>query len=151
MKTYLILFLAIVFETVATSFLKQSEQFTKLVPSVLTVLGVRGGFLLLECRTEEHSGRHSLRHLVGSGYHSYRAYRLFRFQTAPRPGCHHRAGPDYCRSGRHQCLPTRSLIDGSVPSLCSIPNEKKEIMFFISMVSFLFQHYRKGVKYIHST
>lgn len=37
-KTYLILLLAIVFETVATSSLKQSEQFTKLLPSVLTVL-----------------------------------------------------------------------------------------------------------------
>lgn len=37
-KSYLILLLAIVFETVATSCLKQSEQFTKLLPSVLTVL-----------------------------------------------------------------------------------------------------------------
>ena len=47
MKTYLILFLAIVFETVATSFLKQSEQFTKLVPSVLTVLGYAAAFYCL--------------------------------------------------------------------------------------------------------
>ena len=47
MKTYLILFLAIVFATVATSFLKQSEQFTKLVPSVLTVLGYAAAFYCL--------------------------------------------------------------------------------------------------------
>lgn len=47
MKTYLILFLAIVFETVATFFLKQSEQFTKLVPSVLTVLGYAAAFYCL--------------------------------------------------------------------------------------------------------
>ena len=47
MKTYLILFLAIVFETVATSFLKHSEQFTKLVPSVLTVLGYAAAFYCL--------------------------------------------------------------------------------------------------------
>lgn len=47
MKTYLILFLAIVFETVATSFLKQSEQFTKLVPSVLTILGYAAAFYCL--------------------------------------------------------------------------------------------------------
>ncbi len=47
MKTCLILFLTIVFETVATSFLKQSEQFTKLVPSVLTVLGYAAAFYCL--------------------------------------------------------------------------------------------------------
>ena len=47
MKTYLILFLAIVFETVATSFLKQNEQFTRLVPSVLTVLGYAAAFYCL--------------------------------------------------------------------------------------------------------
>lgn len=35
------------FETVATSFLKQSEQFTKLVPSVLTVLGYAAAFYCL--------------------------------------------------------------------------------------------------------
>ena len=41
------LVLAIVFETVATSFLKQSEQFTKLVPSVLTILGYAAAFYCL--------------------------------------------------------------------------------------------------------
>ena len=46
MKTYLILF-CYRFETVATSFLKQSEQFTKLVPSVLTVLGYAAAFYCL--------------------------------------------------------------------------------------------------------
>ena len=33
MKAYLILLLAIVLETIATSFLKQSEQFTRLLPT----------------------------------------------------------------------------------------------------------------------
>lgn len=47
MKTYLFLFLAIVLETFATSFLKQSEQFTKLVPSLFTILGYAGAFYFL--------------------------------------------------------------------------------------------------------
>ena len=47
MKTYLILFLAIVFETVATSFLKQSGQFTKLVPSIFMLLGYAAAFYCL--------------------------------------------------------------------------------------------------------
>lgn len=47
MKSYLFLFLAILFETVATSFMKQSEQFTKLVPSVVTIVGYIGAFYSL--------------------------------------------------------------------------------------------------------
>ena len=47
MKTYFILFLAIVFETAATSLLKQSEQFTKLIPSILTILGYAAAFYCL--------------------------------------------------------------------------------------------------------
>lgn len=47
MKNYLFLLLAIVFETVATSSLKASEQFTKLVPSLITVIGYIAAFYLL--------------------------------------------------------------------------------------------------------
>ena len=47
MKSYLFLFLAILFETVATLFMKQSEQFTKLVPSVVTIVGYVGAFYCL--------------------------------------------------------------------------------------------------------
>lgn len=47
MKTYFILFLAIVFETAATSFLKQSEQFSKLIPSILCVVGYAAAFYCL--------------------------------------------------------------------------------------------------------
>ncbi len=47
MKSYLILLLAIIFETFATSFLKQSEQFTKLVPSILTIIGYATSFYCL--------------------------------------------------------------------------------------------------------
>ena len=44
LKSYLVLLMAIVFETVATSFLKQSEQFTKFWPSVVTVAGYAAAF-----------------------------------------------------------------------------------------------------------
>lgn len=39
--------MAIIFETLATSFLKQSEQFTKLVPSLLTIVGYAASFYCL--------------------------------------------------------------------------------------------------------
>ena len=41
------LILAIVFETIATSFLKQSEQFTKLIPSLITITGYVLSFYFL--------------------------------------------------------------------------------------------------------
>lgn len=47
MKNYLFLLLAIVFETIATSSLKASEQFTKLVPSLITIIGYIATFYLL--------------------------------------------------------------------------------------------------------
>ena len=47
MKQYLILGLAIVCEVVATSFMKQSEQFTRLVPSLITVAGYAAAFYCL--------------------------------------------------------------------------------------------------------
>lgn len=47
MKTYFILFLAIIFETFATSCLKQSEQFTKIPMSLLTIAGYAAAFYCL--------------------------------------------------------------------------------------------------------
>jgi len=47
MKNYLFLLLAILFETVATSSLKASEQFTKLIPSLITVIGYIAAFYFL--------------------------------------------------------------------------------------------------------
>ena len=47
MKQYLILFLAIICEVVATSALKQTEQFTRLVPSLITLAGYAGAFYFL--------------------------------------------------------------------------------------------------------
>ncbi len=47
MKAYLVLLLAIILETIATSLLNKSEQFTKLVPSVLTLLGYGMAFYCL--------------------------------------------------------------------------------------------------------
>ncbi len=38
MKNFIVLLAAIVFETIATSFLNKSEQFTKLIPSIVTVV-----------------------------------------------------------------------------------------------------------------
>jgi small multidrug resistance pump len=47
MKTALILFLAILSEVIATTFLKLSDGFTKLVPSVIVVIGYGASFYLL--------------------------------------------------------------------------------------------------------
>ena len=47
MKQYLILGLAIVCEVIATSCMKQSEQFTRLLPSALTVCGYAAAFYFL--------------------------------------------------------------------------------------------------------
>lgn len=47
MKHYLFLLMAIVFEIVATSSLKMSEQFTKLIPSIVTVLCYIAAFYCL--------------------------------------------------------------------------------------------------------
>lgn len=47
MRSYIYLFLAIVFEIIATTFLKKSDQFTKLFPSIITVIGYITTFYLL--------------------------------------------------------------------------------------------------------
>lgn len=47
MKHYLFLLMAIIFEIVATSSLKMSEQFTKLIPSVITVVCYVAAFYFL--------------------------------------------------------------------------------------------------------
>ncbi len=44
---YVFLLTAIVLETIATSALKSSDQFTKLGPSIITVLGYVGAFYCL--------------------------------------------------------------------------------------------------------
>ena len=47
MKNFLFLFVAIIFEIIATSALKKSEEFTKLIPSIITVIGYCGAFYFL--------------------------------------------------------------------------------------------------------
>ncbi len=47
MNAYLSLLIAIILETIATSALKQSEQFTKLLPSVICIAGYLGAFYFL--------------------------------------------------------------------------------------------------------
>lgn len=47
MKNFLFLGIAIVFEIMATTALKKSEEFTKLIPSVLTFIGYCGAFYFL--------------------------------------------------------------------------------------------------------
>ena len=47
MKTALILFFAVLSEVIATTYLKFSEGFTKLVPSIIVVLGYGLSFYLL--------------------------------------------------------------------------------------------------------
>ena len=51
MKQYLILLLAIICEVVATSALKQTEQFTRLVPSLISIVGYAVAFYLLSIVT----------------------------------------------------------------------------------------------------
>lgn len=47
MKTYLLLFLAIVAEVIATSALKASENFTRLIPSLMVMVGYGIAFTCL--------------------------------------------------------------------------------------------------------
>lgn len=47
MKTYLLLFIAIICETIATSALKSSAEFTRIIPSIITVVGYVGAFYFL--------------------------------------------------------------------------------------------------------
>lgn len=47
MNKFIILFFAIVFETIATSALKSSDQFTKLIPSIITIIGYFLAFYFL--------------------------------------------------------------------------------------------------------
>ncbi|EJL75473.1 DMT family transporter [Chryseobacterium populi] len=46
-RSYLYLILAIVFEIIATTFLKKSEEFSRLLPSVVTVIGYSAAFYFL--------------------------------------------------------------------------------------------------------
>lgn len=46
-RSYLFLALAIVFEIIATTFLKKSEEFSKLLPSAVTVIGYACAFYFL--------------------------------------------------------------------------------------------------------
>lgn len=47
MKNLLFLIIAILFETIATTALKASEQFTKIVPSIITTIGYAVAFYFL--------------------------------------------------------------------------------------------------------
>lgn len=47
MNSYISLLIAIVLETIATSALKQSEQFSKWLPSVICIAGYLGAFYFL--------------------------------------------------------------------------------------------------------
>ena len=47
MKNFFFLGIAIIFEIIATSALKKSEQFTQLIPSIITIIGYLGAFYFL--------------------------------------------------------------------------------------------------------
>lgn len=47
MKNFLFLGIAILFEIIATSALKKSEEFSKLIPSIITIIGYCGAFYFL--------------------------------------------------------------------------------------------------------
>ncbi|MBT2622305.1 MULTISPECIES: DMT family transporter [Chryseobacterium] len=46
-RSYIYLILAIVFEIIATTFLKKSEEFSKLIPSLVTIAGYSAAFYFL--------------------------------------------------------------------------------------------------------
>lgn len=46
-RSYIYLFLAIVFEIIATTFLKKSQEFSKLLPSIITIVGYAAAFYFL--------------------------------------------------------------------------------------------------------
>jgi small multidrug resistance pump len=46
-RSYVYLLLAIVFEIIATTFLKKSEGFSKILPSIITVVGYSAAFYFL--------------------------------------------------------------------------------------------------------
>ncbi len=46
-KAYLMLFIAVLFETIGTTALQASQQFTKLVPSVIVVIGYAAAFYFM--------------------------------------------------------------------------------------------------------
>lgn len=46
-RSYVYLLLAIVFEIIATTFLKKSEGFSKVLPSIITVIGYSAAFYFL--------------------------------------------------------------------------------------------------------
>ncbi|MBD1556359.1 QacE family quaternary ammonium compound efflux SMR transporter [Vibrio sp. S9_S30] len=47
MSNWLYLFVAVIFEVIATSSLKSSKGFTNLIPSIIVVLGYAGAFYFL--------------------------------------------------------------------------------------------------------
>ncbi|RNA63842.1 QacE family quaternary ammonium compound efflux SMR transporter [Chryseobacterium nematophagum] len=47
MRSYIYLIIAITLEIISTTFLKKSEQFTKLIPSVITIIGYIAAFYFL--------------------------------------------------------------------------------------------------------
>jgi small multidrug resistance pump len=47
MKNFIFLGIAILFEIIATSALKKSEQFTQLIPSIITIVGYFAAFYFL--------------------------------------------------------------------------------------------------------
>ncbi|WP_423827736.1 SMR family transporter [Shimia abyssi] len=47
MRTYILLLIAVMFETVGTTALQASQQFTRLVPSVIVVIGYAAAFYFM--------------------------------------------------------------------------------------------------------
>ena len=100
MLNYLFLLLAIVAEAAGTTFLKMSEQFTKLVPSIASARVLRSVALPVESLPAHHPHRHRVRHLVGTRHRPNYNKRHLLFQADAGFGRHHRARPDYFRRRR---------------------------------------------------
>ena len=96
MKSFVFLALAIIAEATGTTALNMSQQFTKPVPSVVTVLAYAAAFYLLN------PDRCGIRCMVGCGDCTYRSHRGCGFQAGSGSSGCHRYGADYRRCPGYQ-------------------------------------------------
>lgn len=83
LKSYLFLFMAVGFEVMATSSLKSSNQFTRLWPSLLVILGYSASFYCLSLVLKHMAVGVAYAIWCALGHGDGGGHRLFRLQAAP--------------------------------------------------------------------
>jgi len=101
MKSFVFLALAIIAEATGTTALNMSQQFTKPVPSVVTVLAY-GCILSSQSVAEDYPDRCGIRCMVGCGDSAYRCHRGCGFQAGSGSSGCYRHGADYRRCPDYQ-------------------------------------------------